>query len=178
MKKLLLILLCVPMVFSSCEEEATTPNTNNNGNNNDTFLSINDGTVWVRDNPDGLVSLFYAVDSLIGFYNADNFICQLYSKNNDFLECHWWSEGNINLNSEWDPFSLQVEIITNTTNEFEVTYDLLENNFGPYARRKITMMGENQLIEEGFFIDSLGQEIAGPTYTYIKSTTLQNLSCN
>ena len=33
MKKLLLILLCLPLLFNSCEEDTPLPATNNNGNN-------------------------------------------------------------------------------------------------------------------------------------------------
>ncbi len=168
MKKLLLILLCLPMLFSSCEEEDNTiPNTNNNGNNSDTFLSINDGTVWVYQGESSSMSTFLGGDSLIGFYNADNFVCDIYKEKwNE--ECIWLSEGSIGGSS------IQVEIITNTPNELEVI-------FGGYMKRKITMLGSNQLIEEGFMIDSLGQEqVFSLDYpvTYIKSTTLQNLSCN
>ena len=175
MKKGLLILLCLPMLFSSCEEDNTTPNTNNNGNNSDTFLSINDGTVWVYQGVSSSMSTFLGGDSLIGFYNADNFVCHIYKEEwNE--ECLWWSEGFIG------GYPTQVEIITNNSNELEVTIGFtIGSTVMPYMKRRITMLGSNQLIEEGFMIDSLGQEqVFSSDYpiTYIKSTTLQNLSCN
>ena len=42
MKKILWMLLCVPLMFTTCKKEDDTPD-----NNNGTFLENQDGTVWV-----------------------------------------------------------------------------------------------------------------------------------
>jgi len=61
MKKLLLILLCLPMLFSSCKKEDESPaNTNNNNSGNNTNLSIGDfhqgGIIFYLDgNVGGLI---------------------------------------------------------------------------------------------------------------------------
>ena len=178
MKKLLLILLFLPLLFSSCEEDTPTPNANNNGNNSDTFLSINDGTVWICQEDGSNINTFVGGDSLIGFYNATNFVYHIQRENWD-TECMYLFEYDI----EEDGVYSNCEIITNTSNEFVIVMEEGYIGSAPISRikRRITTMGGNQLLNEAFSIDSFGNET--PIYindmrTYIKSTTLQNLSCN
>jgi hypothetical protein len=60
MKKLLLILLCLPILFNSCEDDTTTPASNNNNPGNNTNPSIGDyhqgGVIFYLDgNGGGLI---------------------------------------------------------------------------------------------------------------------------
>ena len=46
MKKILYILLCIPLIFSSCKKEDVSPNSNSNSNNNPV---INTSTGFYHD---------------------------------------------------------------------------------------------------------------------------------
>jgi len=177
-KKLLLILFCLPLLFTTCKKEDDNTPTNNTGNNVNTFLSNNDGTVWVCQDQTHSMSTFLGGDSLIGFYNANNFVYHIY-KEKWGEECNWLSEQYIEDNGMYS----NIEIITNTPNELEVIIEFgyIGSPPTPYMRRRITTMGQNQLLNEGFMTDSLGQEhefSSNYGKTYIRSTTLQNLSCD
>jgi hypothetical protein len=181
MKKLLLILLCLPLLFTTCKKEDDSPI--NSGNNGDTFLSVNDGTVWVCQEESGSsMSSFVGGDSLIGFYNATNFTYQIqraHWSSLPFPLCNYTYEADGEENGVFE----KIQIIINTPDEFVVTFESGIIGYPPTTHiiRRVTAMGENQLLNEAFFIDSLGQEIPYNTdwaRTYIKSTELQNLSCN
>ena len=201
MKKLLLILLCLTLIYS-CEEEATTPNTNNNGNNSDTFLSINDGTVWFSEeasrescdfnNIGNYVGFFLfevdfasIADSLIGFYNANNFLYGRWQVN-DTIECDIQSEFINNENSEqWKKV-----IIKNTPNELEFKQTLISSFWGSSTGQsisieysylyKFTKQGQNQLLYEMFMLPNIENPstLLLETRLYIKLSQMQNLTCN
>ena len=63
MKKILIILITIPLIFGSCEKEDNSPDSNNNGNNNpivntttgylcdddgDVYKTTNSGVTWTE----------------------------------------------------------------------------------------------------------------------------------
>ena len=182
MKKLLLILLCLPLLFTTCKKEEDNSPTNNTGNNANTFLSINDGTVWVcqdceRGNVTTTASGKGHGDSLIGFYNATNFLYERW-RVNDTLPCLYYYEGSQIFTNPGTTSDIQ--IITNTPNEFTFTEVITGGGMTVTFTRRFTGSG-NQINNELILTDQNGQsQNMSPWYatTYIKSTALQNLSCN
>ena len=193
MKKLLLILLCLPLLFNSCKKEEDNTPTNNTGNNNgnniDTFLSTNDGTVWVCQDchryittiiggltPDGN-SLTSRADSLIGFYDGINFLYRKW-KDSDTIPCV------VKREVEVVALNYQCEIITNTSGEFEFSESFETSHQNQYYEiglsYKFIPLGNNQLLLETRMINNSSQPDPGivGSNIYIRSTTLQNLSCN
>ena len=150
MKKLLLVLLALPMLFTTCKKENEINNTENNlstalGN----FLEKYNGSVWEYSS--GVDNLWL---SQIGFYNADYFFIQ-----KDSTDCRKFTFGlNINTSGEesniittqhnhlW-PFTI-IETLNGQSiqTQFEV---ILSNDTSYNDSMKITR--ENMI---GYYIES------------------------
>ena len=188
MKKLLLILLCLPLLFSTCKKEDEEPTTNNNGNNGDTFLSINDGSVWTLNTnktyrESSSISNYGAIYCPeIGFYNSDYFFIHKENGHSclSFNCCVWYSEGLVNGEDGFD-----VSITKNTDVELwiEKKFVLGKNEFLT-MQHKFTLISDNQLkiitnmidSPPGWNVNDYFSDISSPPQ-YIKSTET-NLSCN
>ena len=87
MKKILLIVLCIPLIFSSCEKEDDTPNSNSNSNNpigntsngttgylfdnyyNMLYKTTNSGNTWVEVTNINSYFSSFGGDGTISFVN-------------------------------------------------------------------------------------------------------------
>ena len=186
MKKLLLILLCVPLLFISCNKDDDTPGNNNNNNGTATFLENQDGTVWLyqdnwdsegqQDNDDGYGYLNW---DQIGFYSANNFMLGKSDgggvNNPNQWWCLWFNEGGT---TGMD--GMYYQIVKNTQNELWIEYISLQE---PYDWNKVlnkfTLISENQIsfVTDVYFNDSTMNNVFGwLTPIYIKSNQ-NNLIC-
>ena len=158
MKKILWMLLCVPLMFTTCKKEDDTPD-----NNNGTFLENQDGTVWiplfVPDSIDNWVEK-------IGFYDANSFMVLITNFNN----CMFYNEGVLQYDS-----LLNLNITENT--DVKLKFDIIQAN-NQLKRYSWTIMKSsnesNSMNLEA--IDHVLETTA--TIDYVKSTTETNLSCN
>ena len=80
MKRLLLILLCFPLLFNSCKEETPTPTVSDNGNNSTTgamFRDIYDQTYWYSiDAPD--IIFKFSAQNLVSIIDLSDTTCFTY----------------------------------------------------------------------------------------------------
>jgi hypothetical protein len=151
MKKLLLILLCVPLLFTTCKKEDDTLGTGN-------FLENNDGNVYYyADNLDP----GEGIPDTIGFYNATSFLVIKQEGN-----CGYLIEGN-NPGGDGD---FDVDIIENSNSKFVIEFTQISE---PTWRYEFIPEGNNSIL--------LNIEINNTLYytiPYSKSSTETNLSCN
>jgi hypothetical protein len=153
MKKLLLILLCVPLLFISCNKDDDTPGDNNN-NGTSTFLENQDGTVWYKVVSN--VSDNIGWDT-IGFYNSTYFYI---SKGNN--ECSQFKNGQ-NINNDHN-----VSVSTVIHNSNSILFTVLEEG-NPYEY-------ELEFIYDG--PNSIKLNFINMEFYFTRSSTETNLSCN
>jgi hypothetical protein len=179
MKKLLLILLCLPLLFTTCKKEDEEPA--NNANNGETFLSINDGSVWVCQETDpNAMAIMVGGDSLIGFYNAENFIYNIWEEKWDSsIICDVITMSGQPPTAEAGG-GLKVETITNTPNELTFSLTFMDEIGEPNLEIIRSYTGsQNLIISEVTMNTDTGSFLINPNYarTYVRSTELQNLTC-
>ena len=184
MKKLLLILLCVPLLFSNCNKDDDTPGDNNN-NGIATFLENQDGTVWLyQDNWDseGHQCNDYGYGFLnweqIGFYSDNDFMLGKSEGGSDDPNqwyCLWFNEGGTTCMD-----GMYYQIVKNTQNELWIEYISLQDDYGwNKVLNKFTLTSENQIsfVTDVYFNDSTMNNVFGwSTPIYIKSNQ-NNIIC-
>ena len=163
MKKLLLLLLCVPLIYS-CQQN--NPNPNN-------FLETQDGTVWNRINFDMENSF-----ERIGFYNSSYFFINKDTSSHScsgIVLCERWSEGNMVLNGP------VVTTITKHTST-ELSFSVANPGQQPIIIYNFTLDGNNFLkLDAELFVNNNGNQLSNSIMIdglFERSSTETNLSCN
>jgi len=196
MKKLLLILLCLPLLFSTCKKEDEEP-TNTGNNNTGNFLENQDGTIWILNNNNAYrefnepeeFGAIYCPE--IGFYNSDYFM--MYKDDRDSLNwgggsmncCEWYFEGlvfesptlNLSITKHTD-VELWIEIgVWGDSEEFpaDPPFATIEHQFTLISDNQLKIITKISDNSEYASNDYFSDNSSSPQY--IKSTET-NLSCN
>jgi len=155
MKKLLLILLCLPLLFSSCEEEDNSPT--NTGNNLSTasgnFLEKHNGSVWNYSS--GINPFMF---NTIGFHNSTYFFI---NKGPD--DCKQYKFGS-NINSLGEEF-----IITTTQHNHYGAFKMVEKFNGSSSETQFELYNNSMKVT---VIDGI------TSVSYFDKSLDTNLSCN
>ena len=155
MKKLLLLLLCVPLIFTTCKKEDDTLGTGN-------FLETQDGSVWNRIDS----SLNF---NQIGFYNSSYFFINKDTYNGSVI-CSLWSEGTTDL--------VDTIITKHTSTEFSFSVESITPAWGTIEIYNFTLDGNNLLKYEYSLTAMDGNSLAIGEGLFVRSSTETNLSCN
>ena len=157
MKKLLLILLCVPLLFSNCNKDDDNP-VNNNGTGN--FLENQDGAVW------NVVDLTQSDIEKFGFYNANSFLI-LKDVDDD---CFVWSSNSIGpAGTSWGNYT--IDVTENTDVKLKITGS---NSSTAYFELIFTM---NTSQSNSMTLTSTQSGLVEGQFDLVKSTTQSNLIC-
>ena len=157
MKKLLLILLCVPLLFSNCNKDDDNP-VNNNGTGN--FLENQDGAVW------NVVDLTQSDIEKFGFYNANSFLI-LKDVDDD---CFVWSSNSIGpAGTSWGNYT--IDVTENTDVKLKITGS---NSSTAYFELIFTM---NTSQSNSMTATTTQSGLVEGQFDLVKSTTQSNLIC-
>ena len=154
MKKLLLILLCVPLLYS-CQQNNPNPN-----NPAGTFLENNDGAVY--NHISGLGG-----GMQYGFYNSTNFIV-LKGDETSCFGCGSYFDG-----AQVDDGGVVTNVLNNTDFSYEIVFPNANGTGSFTGLYEFIQDGNNQIIIHM----SLDGVLAG-TGVFTKSSTETNLACN
>ena len=156
MKKLLLILLCVPLLFSNCNKDDDNP-VNNNGTGN--FLENQDGAVW------NVVDLTQSDIEKFGFYNANSFLIL-----DDGDGCFVWSSNSIGpAGTSWGNYT--IDVTENTDVKLKITGS---NSSTAYFELIFTM---NTSQSNSMTATTTQSGLVEGQFDLVKSTTQSNLIC-
>ena len=179
MKKILWMLLCVPLMFTTCKKEDDTPDYNNG-----TFLENQDGTVWACQTNDDPYFLNMGAGPAapqnlltnIGFYNANDFLCMKSDLLNP-LQCIFLSDGDTSFLTDWcgEDMPLLSSIVSQTDNELNIDI-VMDGVILMELRYFISSASSNQMNLE-LVCNDCGDGTGTYNLLYVRSSST-NLSCN